>query len=245
MSSEFVSFKDQSDAAIARLAEAKAGGPPLTDDEKGVLTRSQNLRSRVDKLKSDRGRRYEGCNFDNYRIQNVEQQKAVDALKAYVADPSNVTNGKNVILYGPKGTGKDHLLMALSREVARKVGVCPLWFNGVDLHDILRAEAFNDTSRGRRWMFSNDDDERGTPVLWISDPLPPTGVLSEFQQTAMFGMIDHRYSAMLPTWLSINVADGDEASSRMGSQTVDRLRHDALVIHCNWPSHRTAAKVDQ
>jgi hypothetical protein len=36
------------------------------------------------------------------------------------------------------------------------------------------------------------------------------------------------------------VAGGSEADDRLGSQIVDRLKHDALAIFTDWPSYRKA-----
>jgi DNA replication protein DnaC len=51
-------------------------------------------------------------------------------------------------------------------------------------------------------------------------------------------IIDRRYSHLLPTWMTINVANRKEAETRMGAPTVDRLAHDALTVVCDWPSFR-------
>jgi DNA replication protein DnaC len=79
---------------------------------------------------------------------------------------------------------------------------------------------------------------RTADILAISDPVPPKGENSEFELEALFGLIDRRYRRLKPTHLTINVADRNEANARMAPQIIDRLAHNALSIHCNWPSYR-------
>lgn len=200
--------------------------------------RFTNAAKSWDRLKVRRGRRYEACKFGNYKANTPAQRQVVEYLECYAKNgEEEFMNGKNVILFGPKGTGKDHLLMALAFEFINWCGRSVSWVNGVDLMEDFQLVAMDKN----RKHFSNDPDE--TPekcdVLWISDPLPPSGALSEFQQRALFQLMDRRYSDMRPTWVSINVANGAEAEARMGAQVVDRLRHGSLDCFCNWPSYRT------
>lgn len=186
-------------------------------------------------LKKGRGKRYEACTFQNYQAASDEQKQVVGKLADFARSPKALET--NVLLVGPQGTGKDHLLMALAGAVGYFQGEVPHWINGVDFHTEMRDLAFSDES-DRGFYGDSYCNPRKTPILWISDPLPPSGILSEFQQAALFGVMDYRYAAMLPTWLTLNVADSSEASQRMGSQVVDRLQHDALILNCNWTSYR-------
>ena len=43
---------------------------------------------------------------------------------------------------------------------------------------------------------------------------------------------------MRPTWISMNVASGEEAESRIGVAIIDRWRDGALTLAFNWPSYR-------
>lgn len=99
-------------------------------------------------------------------------------------------------------------------------------------------DAFNDSTK-----FTEQDviTQLVAPdLLYISDPLPPTGTLSEFQMSSMFRILDARYSHKKATVVTINVADGNEMDLRMGVQNGDRLRDGALAIKCNWQSFRKA-----
>jgi DNA replication protein DnaC len=77
-------------------------------------------------------------------------------------------------------------------------------------------------------------------VLILADPVPPRGTLTEYQGAMIYTLVDGRYRECRPIWCSINVASGQEADERLGSPIVDRLRHGALVGHCDWPTYRRA-----
>ena len=237
-SSNSVPFFERVKLAFDRYEQAgRRSNYEQAEDDFRILQEQQDLKSSVERLKLKRGRRYEDCSFDNYKIECDAQQTVVDALKAYSKQP----NGRNVILFGSKGTGKDHLLMALAREVAKLQGLCVSWKNGTELHEEFRNDACGKITHNSLF----DANICTTPILWVSDPLPPSGSLSEFQQAAWFGLVDNRYNNLLPCWISLNVVDGAEAESRMGAQAVDRLRHGALSLKCYWESFRTRQTDDQ
>ena len=147
-----------------------------------------------------------------------------------------VRAGHGILLYGSTGTGKDHLLIGLARELILN-GCQILWVNGIDLQARMR-EAIR-TNDGEDRVLDGYWDAR---VLVLSDPMPPSGVLTDYQAATLYRMIDHRYRHLLPVWCSLNVADAQEARERLGAAIVDRLRDGALAIECNWPSYRKAGR---
>lgn len=224
------------------MTEAQAANPSPND---GVIrslakhvTRTENARRSVETLISIRGRRYADCTFESYRTTTEEQRNVVALLRKYAHQTiREVEAGRNLVLFGPKGTGKDHLLMALAKVFAISAGVQIHWVNGVDLLDQLRRDSLSFETRPQ-----SANEFRNVDVLWISDPLPPSGPLCEVHQAALFGLIDARYSHMRPTWVSMNVASAAEAEERMGAQMVDRLRHGAVSCYCNWNSYRSEGR---
>ncbi len=219
--------------------------------DRDLLQRWRSAKSELDQVLKNRGARYEQCTFDNYECSNGDQKNAVDALKSYAANATdNLKNGKNVLLFGPRGSGKDHLLIALAKSVFSQTGEAIYWENGCDWFEHIRQSALNQSTRPQQvskyWKIQKgyqareEKIEAECPIFCLSDPLPLTGSLSEFQQLSLFRIIDSRYSNLKPTWMSLNVVDGSEAEQRMGAQTVDRLKDGALVLFCNWASHRKA-----
>ncbi len=249
-------------AAYERLeADVTSCGDDRRDDrdkqaDREILGRWRSAKAELDRTIKDRGARYQGCSFDNFEVNSEDQQKVVDALSIYAANAiDNLALGRNVLLYGPRGTGKDHLLIALAKVVFRQTAEAFHWENGVEWFEHLRQSAIGQSKRPGQvlnyWQIrmlnqgqllgNQDSIEEECPIFVLSDPLPPSGALSEFQQTNLFRVIDARYSNLRPTWMSLNVADGAECERRLGAQTADRLRHGALALHCNWESHRKAA----
>lgn len=180
-----------------------------------------------------RGVRYRDCTFSNYECEHRGQREIVEKLQDYAASiEENLRAGRNIVFFGPKGTGKDHLIIATAKACMMQARAVTHWINGPDLLAKFRHEAMS----GSEWTRSCE--EKAT-ILAVSDILPPTGALSESQKHYLFKLIDDRYSHMRPTWLTLNVASGEEAEERLGPQVVDRLRHDALTLFCNWPSYRS------
>ena len=184
-----------------------------------------------------RGLRYKQCRFDNYESKVGAQSDAVEKLKAFCVElVENTAQGKGVMLFGPKGTGKDHLMMAAAwNAVARYLKV--EWVNGADMRgDVRDSTKSDDTEREYAAKLARPQ------ILWMSDPLPVTGPLTDAQQDRLFRILDARYSNLKPTWVTLNVSGKDELEQRIGPQSADRLRDGAIALFCNWPSFRETMK---
>ena len=158
----------------------------------------------------------------------------VESLKAYADEiPRRVSAGQNVVLFGPPGTGKDHLLTALAWSVIVRFGGHVQWTDGTAFYREARDSFDSNESEG---AFVERYSQ--AKILYLSDPLPPTGNLTQFQAATLFSVIDRRYRDKRPTWLSMNVQDSAEAERRLGAAIADRLRENTLALRCEWPSYR-------
>ena len=155
-----------------------------------------------------------------------------------VVEACDVTAGGGIVLFGPCGTGKDHLLVAAAREVIAKHSARVEWRNGMDLFGDFRDLIANHGTE-REFLTSLVHPD----VLVISDPLPPAGSLTEFQSSLLLRILDRRYRQLKPTWISVNVANGQEADARMGAACWDRIKEGALAAYCSWPSWRRPRQV--
>lgn len=182
-----------------------------------------------------RGRRYENCRLHNFEVTHQAQREAVDKLRAYCLDiKDRIGRGEGLVLFGPKGTGKDHLAVAVCRA-AIQVGHTVLWQNGMDMFG-----DFRDAIDGNR-------EERITvqrlvepDVLYISDPVPPFGPITNYQAQMLFRVLDGRYNMRKPLIVTMNVADGGELEQRLGAQNADRIKDRVVSVLCDWESYRGA-----
>jgi DNA replication protein DnaC len=187
------------------------------------------------------GERYRGCTFQTYEVRPSKameyQSRAVAKIREYAECVEKlVRSGAGLILYGPVGTGKDHLAFAVARRAVLRFGLSVAW------HD------------GQSWFGRNRDriEEGGTEeslireirrpdVVVLSDPLPPMGSLTQFQAIMLFRAVNARAAAGKPVIVTLNVADDEEANQRLSVPTWDRMRDAAWMISCRWPSYRTPA----
>jgi len=189
-------------------------------------------------LVASAGRRYEHCTLSNYQAETPAQRRVVAALATYGDDMrARAANGQNVILYGPSGTGKDHLLCGLARRAIWEYGLCVHRISGPALFRVLR-DAIDSKAAESRVLAPC----RTADVLLLSDPLPPTGNLTDWQAAVLYDVVDYRYGRKAPIWCALNVADAAEANRRLTPAILDRLRDGALVLNCHWRSWRKASE---
>lgn len=181
-----------------------------------------------------RGERYAKCTLANFECQTQEQRTAMASLRGYAEQlADNFRDGRGVTLFGPCGTGKDHLSAAICRLYIGRLSKRVRWVDGMTLFGDLR-DSFDNAKASEGAIVAG---YTRCDVLAISDPLPVLGELTAFQAGALFRIVDGRYSAMRPTILTVNVTAAD-AEKRLGNPIVDRLRDSSLMIHCNWQSYR-------
>lgn len=216
------------------------GDSERREREERVRRQAEQRREREDaweRLAGQRGRRYSQCTLDGFAVTGDKQRNVVASLREYADSMrERVNGGESIVFFGPPGTGKDHLMAAMIREAIVNHGLRCLWKNGMDLYGEVRDRIGDDRDEGSLIAAMAAPD-----ILAISDPVPPFGEVSQFQASTMFRIIDKRYSAMKPTWVTLNVAKGVEAETRLGAAVVDRLRHGAWSIHCDWQSYRKGA----
>ena len=207
------------------------------ESARASLARDEYIQQQTQSLMRLIGPRYHNATLDNYEAPNKHQEAAVAQLRAYAQNlRAEVKAGHGILLFGTTGTGKDHLLIGLAREVIA-AGCSLSWVNGVDLQTKMRDAIRDDV--GEDYVLGK---YKAVRVLVLSDPMPPSGVLTDYQATTLYRLIDYRYRHLLPVWCSLNVADAKEARARLGAATVDRLRDGALAIECKWSSYRKAQR---
>lgn len=135
---------------------------------------------------------------------------------------------RQIVFYGPPGVGKDHLMSAMMWQSFR-TGRSVRWLNGTKFHGIVRDQSNYSTMRPiGEWT----QDFVRPDVLALSDP-DIGGVSPMF-----YHVIDARARVSRPTWITLNATNEQDIAARLGMANWDRLRKDAWIIHCDWPSAR-------
>jgi DNA replication protein DnaC len=187
----------------------------------------------IERLHQVAGKRLASATLENYRATTPEQAAILATIKEYAGNiKERIAEGVGLVLNGPSGNGKDHLLISAARS-AIQVGAVVCWKNGQDLLREFRDRIGTDESEESLLAPLVSAD-----VLVISDPLPPSGSLTDYQASMIYCVLDARYRDCKATWASMNVTSRKEADNRIGVASVDRLRHGALCLACNWPSYR-------
>jgi DNA replication protein DnaC len=213
-------------------SDADRAARELQEAKRAELRRRAELHERFGALVMAAGARYRGCTLDNFDCTTTKQHAIVDLLREYVVADFSCS----VVLYGPVGTGKDHLAFALCKAAIR-AGYKAKWVNGQQWFGTVRDAM--DTEKTEASLIG----ELSHPeLLCLSDPLPPFGSLTPFQATMLYRLVDARYSRGVPTICTVNVNDDAEADERIGEPTWDRLCHDAYKLYCNWPTFRRPTK---
>jgi DNA replication protein DnaC len=184
----------------------------------------------------DRGSRYADCRLGNYECASEAQRAVVSDLTRYGQDMRlHLHRSEGVVLYGPSGTGKDHLLTGLAYMAIAEHGLSVKWRSGMQIFSEIR-----DRMETHETEYAYVHSFKSPDVLILSDPLPPMGPLTQFQSVKLYEILSSRYDNGKVTWITINVKDGAEAAERLGTAVYDRMRHDATARFCNWPSYRKA-----
>jgi len=195
-----------------------------------------------------RGERYTKCRLENFDCDGPKQAAAMTEINLYCETiAARIKAGQNIVLFGPSGTGKDHLLTGLVFKAISAVeqgtveqgtisNISCEWSDGPSLFAAVRDEI------GRNSRHSIVDDLAKCWLLVISDLVPPSAKLTDFQSEVVYRIIDSRYSRMATTFFSINVRNRQELDAALGIAVADRLIDGALTISCDWPSYRKSER---
>lgn len=224
--------------AVDRLLAQFADGKRVTWDKR--LNDTERFEC-FKTLADARGARYAAATLENYSAEPGRQANVKGALWAMRIDgmPS-LRDGGGLILYGPQGTGKDHLQFAMLRHAVLEWGYSAAWRDGMRLQDEMRRAIGDGNESDLRRRLSEPQ------ILAISDPLPPSpdgkGELNAWNLGFLRDVIDRRYSELKSTWFTFNGTSRKDLDPILSPPLAARMVDSSVCIHCNWPTYRKPAR---
>jgi len=185
------------------------------------------------------GPRLAKCTFKGYDLGDdrftARRAFALNKVQDYARHlEDNVKAGKNLILLGTVGTGKDHLLAAMVRH-ALAMPIDTHYIRGSELCTQMR-ESYNERNTAVPIRFVE------VPLLVISDIEPARDGVSKFEERALLELIDRRYNSERPICCTTNCETTKDLDAAIGSRAADRLLDNAVVAIMIWPSYRGSEK---
>jgi DNA replication protein DnaC len=178
--------------------------------------------------------RYEKATLDSFTATTLAQRAVLKACRAY-ADTAQAGAGGGLMLLGPVGTGKTHLLAAMARHMRFERDVTAKVSTPREIVRELRACWAKDAEKTEADLI--DSYSRCLDVLMLDEA--GMGFGSDAELTQLFEVIDARYALGNPTVVASNLA-APAMKDALGDRIFDRLREGAQVLTLNWPSHRGA-----
>jgi DNA replication protein DnaC len=176
--------------------------------------------------------RYVGATLDSFTATTLAQRAVLKSCRAY-ADTVQAGAGGGLMLLGPVGTGKTHLLAAMARHMRFERAVTAKVITPREIVRELRACWSKDAEKTEEDVISGYS--RHLDVLLLDEA--GMGFGSDAELTQLFEVIDARYALGNPTVVASNLAL-PEMKHALGDRIFDRLREGAQVLTLVWPSHR-------
>jgi DNA replication protein DnaC len=204
------------------------GGCPQCSAEREAVAQEAEHRSAVFALsmQADIPARFLGKTFAVYQPNTARQKAALAACMQYVDRiEESAARGPGLVLVGPPGTGKTHLLTAIVQQAVQR-RISARYTTAPDVLAAVKGDwSWHGEERGRQYV---------TPQVLALDEVWPK---NDAERNAVFALIDARYRSSRPTLLATNLT-WPELKATLGDRSCDRLLDGGQIIPLDGESHR-------
>ena len=177
------------------------------------------------------------CSFDNYRVENDGQRKALALAREYAAGFDNSI--ASFVFSGRPGTGKNHLAAAIGNDLILR-GKSVLIVTVADLMSSMKGtfSGGSDITEERLLQDLSHVD------LLVIDEI---GMQSEsrYEKVIINQIVDRRSSSKRPTGMLSNL-DPAGMNGLLGERVMDRMRlGTSLWVRFDWESYRSRVRGDE
>lgn len=168
------------------------------DSEFAVICACRNKKKIEQIMKSSEiTKEFLNLGFSNFLIEDVPKVviSARNTALEYLNNFDVIRNKRvnSISLLGASGSGKTHLLTAISNNLMRK-GVSVFYFPFV--------EGFNELKQNLNEMYSKIENMKTVEVLFVDDLFKGRETVTQFQLEQMYAVFNYRYLNHLPVLLS-------------------------------------------
>lgn len=166
--------------------------------------------------------------FKNFDLENVDEiiKEAHNAAYEYVKSFPTIRNSRHnsIALIGRPGTGKTHLLMAVSNNLMIRLRVGVIYFPWVEGFNEIKGDLDNLDERIHKLQQAE--------VLFIDDMWKGREKPSPFQIEQAFAIVNYRYLNNLPLLISSerSFAEMCEIDEAVGSRLKEMTRGNTVTI---------------
>lgn len=182
------------------------------------------------------GERFYDARFDNFKINSdiPAMKEAVEVIKGYLKTfEKHKKNGGGLVLIGPKGTGKTHLMAAMAHEFTNK-SITVIYKPIQELLDAIYSSFSYQNSQTPELLLK---PLRDADVLMLDDI--GTEEDTNRAKVQLHKIINMRYNVKRPLIISSNAESAAGFKEWVGERAFERLDSVSWFVMMNWKSYRT------
>ncbi|WP_294910123.1 DNA replication protein DnaC [Tatumella sp. UBA2305] len=177
------------------------------------------------------------CSFDNYRVENEAQSKALTMARQYAAEFDNSI--ASFVFSGRPGTGKNHLAAAIGNDLILR-GKSVLIVTVADLMSNMKGTFSGDSQLTEEGLIN---DLSSVDLLVIDEIGMQTE--SRYEKVIINQIVDRRSSSKRPTGMLSNL-NHDGMNALLGERVMDRMRlGNSMWVRFDWESYRDRVRGDE